>query len=66
MFLIIVSYVLIHYSIFKNLIEMSWFVGTFKVGISLKYLLLLTQILGFVTEDTFNIKFYIFYNKFRH
>ena len=51
---------------FKYLIEISWFIGRFKAGIFEKYLFFLYQSWVFVTEDAFNIEFYIFYNKFRH
>ena len=54
------------YSTFNNLIEISWFVGKFKTGIFEIYLLLLYKSWVFVTEDNYNIKFYIFYNQFRH
>ena len=42
---------------------MSWFVGCFKAGISEKYLFFLYKCWVFVSEDAFNIKFQIFFNK---
>ena len=48
------------------MIEISWFIGRFKHEIFDKCLLLLIQILDFVTEDDFDTKFHIFYNQFQH